>query len=618
LLACADPVFAQPTLSIARAGNQFVLSWPASATNYVLQSTTNLASAGWVTVSNVSAVTVSNSFNVNVTNSFAATFFRLRSLTMPAPTGLWLELPPGGVAPGALSVVLHNTAQGQPYDILTNSDLKSPAPMWNVARTIFGSADSTSVQIPMSGQGNGFVLAGVGEYERNALWYCDAVGIRSQTDRHKMIGFTQTLLASGLFSNLVDAAFLRTNLQPMAAASGQPQTFFGHYGTNLGAGTIRWDSMGFFLNGTNQWVVFPTPPVTNFTLFVVYKQDPSYTNSNKPLYCFENQAGAALSSVTPYIPAGMGQGMYDLIHSGQGWEFQDNWFQDMGDQPPFSDDYRLRTLGYGMDVTTSNVVRSIDGVMAPPFTATVAPITNLNVLTLGKWDFNEYQRAYYIGWVLFNRQLTAGEHAAVFNALRWLEPNSQNVVLYGDSLTFVNPDRLFNIPWGYQAFEANGRSNLQSVYNSAYTGTATAEQLYYLSKDIYNLRPGGAVAGSTLFIWGGMNDCLFVLPGGATTAFLDLSNMWTQARQWGFKVVAFTIQAVNSNTWSSPPWTPDAETMRTNLNALILANPRLYDSLIRADLLLDSKNTNLFFDGIHPNAAGNAIIASNAWATLHP
>jgi len=33
--------FAQPTLSIAPAGNQTVLFWPAWSANYILQSTTN-------------------------------------------------------------------------------------------------------------------------------------------------------------------------------------------------------------------------------------------------------------------------------------------------------------------------------------------------------------------------------------------------------------------------------------------------------------------------------------------------------------------------------------------------------------------------------------------------
>jgi uncharacterized repeat protein (TIGR03803 family) len=63
-------VLPPPTLNILSAGNQCVLSWPAWATNYVLQTTTNLASPNWVTVSNAIS-------GVAVTNSSPAQYFRL-------------------------------------------------------------------------------------------------------------------------------------------------------------------------------------------------------------------------------------------------------------------------------------------------------------------------------------------------------------------------------------------------------------------------------------------------------------------------------------------------------------------------------------------------------------
>jgi hypothetical protein len=59
-------------LGIASYGNQSVLFWPASATNVVLQTTTNLSSPNWVTVSNGTPFIA-----VGVTNSFPAQFFRL-------------------------------------------------------------------------------------------------------------------------------------------------------------------------------------------------------------------------------------------------------------------------------------------------------------------------------------------------------------------------------------------------------------------------------------------------------------------------------------------------------------------------------------------------------------
>ena len=61
-----------PSLGIAPYGNQSVLFWPASATNVVLQTTTNLTTPNWVTASN------GTPFNaVAFTNSSPAQFFRL-------------------------------------------------------------------------------------------------------------------------------------------------------------------------------------------------------------------------------------------------------------------------------------------------------------------------------------------------------------------------------------------------------------------------------------------------------------------------------------------------------------------------------------------------------------
>src|ERR1035441_2449107 len=81
LLAGVTIAQAQVTnLGIAPAGAQSVLYWPASSTtNYVLLSTTNLASTNWVAASN--AVTVNA---VVVTNVAPAGFFRLRQSTAPA------------------------------------------------------------------------------------------------------------------------------------------------------------------------------------------------------------------------------------------------------------------------------------------------------------------------------------------------------------------------------------------------------------------------------------------------------------------------------------------------------------------------------------------------------
>jgi formylglycine-generating enzyme required for sulfatase activity len=73
---CSAP--AQTTLGIAPAGQSTVLFWPASATNYVLQSTTNLSSPGWGIVSNGVPMTA-----ISVTNTSPAMFFRLYNTNTP-------------------------------------------------------------------------------------------------------------------------------------------------------------------------------------------------------------------------------------------------------------------------------------------------------------------------------------------------------------------------------------------------------------------------------------------------------------------------------------------------------------------------------------------------------
>ena len=87
-------------MGITLAGKNVLLSWPATATNYVLQSTTNLAPATWLPVSNVVPVLVNNSFTVTVTNTARARFFRLYNTNTPTVPADMALIPAGSFTMG--------------------------------------------------------------------------------------------------------------------------------------------------------------------------------------------------------------------------------------------------------------------------------------------------------------------------------------------------------------------------------------------------------------------------------------------------------------------------------------------------------------------------------------
>jgi formylglycine-generating enzyme len=78
---------AQPVLGIASGSNYSVVYWPASATNYILQSATNASSPNWVPSTDAVLLTAAA-----VSNTLPAQFFRL--VDTPPPSGM--AFIPGG------------------------------------------------------------------------------------------------------------------------------------------------------------------------------------------------------------------------------------------------------------------------------------------------------------------------------------------------------------------------------------------------------------------------------------------------------------------------------------------------------------------------------------------
>jgi hypothetical protein len=94
LLVGVHSVLAQPALGIVPTNNQALLYWSPTATDYVLQSSTNLCSTNWAYATDAVPATYGSQTAVTVINTVAARFFRL--ILVPVITADGMALIPTG------------------------------------------------------------------------------------------------------------------------------------------------------------------------------------------------------------------------------------------------------------------------------------------------------------------------------------------------------------------------------------------------------------------------------------------------------------------------------------------------------------------------------------------
>jgi hypothetical protein len=114
----------QPTLSIVANGNQVVIYWVGGATNFVLQTITNLASTNWTSVTNGAAI-----MGVTVSNTSPGSYYRLvtgETFTLPQSISTLTCDITSGNGPFASNGVFTVTTSGANYTITPVSGSVAP------------------------------------------------------------------------------------------------------------------------------------------------------------------------------------------------------------------------------------------------------------------------------------------------------------------------------------------------------------------------------------------------------------------------------------------------------------------------------------------------------------
>jgi formylglycine-generating enzyme required for sulfatase activity len=203
LLVGVFSVQAQVTLGIAQSNNLSVLSWPTNGSDFVLQSTTNLVSTNWLTVTNPSPSIVGTNFTVSLVGSNKARFFRLYNTNAVA-------IPPGMVLIPAGVFTIGDTLDGE-FDAIPTVNVTVSA--FYMDMNLVSSNQWAEIYSYATSHGYTFDNAGAGKTTNNPVqtvdWY-DCVkwsNARSQQAGLTPVYYTDTNLTQIYTSGDTDSVY---------------------------------------------------------------------------------------------------------------------------------------------------------------------------------------------------------------------------------------------------------------------------------------------------------------------------------------------------------------------------------------------------------------------------
>jgi len=422
--------------------------------------------------------------------------------------------------------------------------------------------------------------------------YAQRVGLSSINSNRVWLWANHRRQFSSAYTNLVDAALLRSNLNHTTLAS--VQTFKRTNTISLtDSSTMQYTAGGLYLPGSATqrayWLSVPSH-VTNTVILQARVWNKSGTTHNgNDWFKYWNGTYASSPYSAQMLALNNGQCLFQTYSEVGSFASSGQYFDRAGGVGP---DGWMRTICYGQDGSGQYI--SLDGVwggngqttnrLGGTATGFTAGFTNIQI---GFQNGSFYVPCQVQSWALYDRRLTRAEELVELEALRYLDGTDINHIAYGDS-------RIVHI-YGGDGLQPSwyGRlENYASLPGRFYDGARSGSYCTNLLNSLYltNISPwfpnGKSVKETYVWMLTGVND---------SGASISAAATWT-----AYSNTVFALRAEGCRVKSFIPCLGNAYgATESVLAGHIRTNAWMFDEIIEMGQLINNYEFQTSYSGVY-------------------